>query len=63
MPHDAPVSTMFVDEATGRVVRVDSLVQVPGVGIVGVQTTFEDFRDVAGMLLPFRTVATVSARS
>ena len=48
---------MFVDAASGQVVRTDSLAQIPGVGIVGVQTRFEDFRDVGGMWLPFRSDA------
>jgi len=47
----------MVDEATGRVVGVDSLVQIPGVGIVGVRTRYDDFRDVGGMVLPFKAVA------
>jgi len=57
VPHETFGATMFVDEASGRVVVVDSLVQVPGVGIVGVQTRFGDYRDVGGLLLPFKTVA------
>ena len=35
----------------------DSLAQLPGLGIVGVQTRYGDFRDVGGMRLPFRSVA------
>ncbi len=48
---------MFVDEASGVVVRTDGLTQIPGLGIVGFQTRYEDFRDVGGMRLPFHTVA------
>lgn len=46
--------TLFVDEVTGRLIRTDTLSQVPGIGIVGVQTMFEDVRDVEGMQIPFR---------
>ena len=53
---------MFVDEASGMVLRSDGLVQIPGLGIVGVQTEYEDFRDVGGMRIPFRTVATFASR-
>ena len=56
VPREAPGSTMFVLEESGMVVRSDSLAQVPGVGIVGIQTQYGDFRDVDGMRLPFRTV-------
>ena len=35
---------------------MDSLAQLPGVGIVGVQTRYADFRDVGGMQIPFRSV-------
>lgn len=48
---------MFVDEASGLVLRVDSIVQIPGLGIVGVETRYGDFRDVGGMRLHFRSVS------
>lgn len=49
------VATLFVDEASGRVIRADTLSQVPGIGIVGIQTMFGDVRDVGGMQIPFHT--------
>jgi hypothetical protein len=55
VPREALGSTMYVLEESGMVFRSDSLVQVPGVGIVGVQTRYDDFLDVGGMKLPFRT--------
>ena len=55
VPDEAPGSTMFIHEESGRVFRTDSLAQVPGLGIVGVQTRYGDFRDVGGMKIPFRT--------
>jgi hypothetical protein len=57
VPKEALGSTIFVHEASGRVVIVDGLVQIPGLGVVGVRTRFGDFQDVGGMLLPYRTVA------
>ena len=57
VPREAPGSTMFVDEASGLVLHTDSLAQIPGLGVVGVQTDYGDFRDVGGMQLPFRVVA------
>ncbi|MBZ0111581.1 MAG: beta-lactamase family protein [Thermoanaerobaculia bacterium] len=60
VPHGVPGATFFVEEASGRVRRMDTLVQVPGMGIVGVESTFDDYRDVDGLLLPFRTRAEFS---
>ncbi|MCK7594091.1 serine hydrolase domain-containing protein [Pseudomarimonas salicorniae] len=48
-------STFFVEETSGRVIRKDELALVPGVGMVGVQSLFEDFQDVGGMQIAFRT--------
>ena len=62
VPREAPGSTMFVLEESGMVFRSDSLTQVPGVGIVGLQTQYGDFRDVGGMQLPFRTEAKYSSQ-
>ena len=57
VPREAPGATVYVDEDTGRVLYSFGLVQVPGLGIVGVQNRFEDYREVGGMTLPFRTVS------
>jgi CubicO group peptidase (beta-lactamase class C family) len=51
----APAATLYVDARTGRVVRVDSLTHVDMLGRIGQKVRFEDFRDVSGMTLPFRT--------
>ncbi|MEM8932212.1 MAG: serine hydrolase domain-containing protein [Acidobacteriota bacterium] len=58
VPPTAPGATVFVDEATGVVVRSEGLALLPGVGFIGVRTDFSDVRDVGGMRLPFRSVAT-----
>ena len=57
VPREAPGATMFVLEESGLVIRSETLSQVPGVGIVGIQTDYRDFRDVGGMQLPFRTAS------
>ncbi len=49
-------STKVVDEQTGRVVAEDRLELFPGIGVVGVELSYEDFRAVDGMCLPFRIV-------
>jgi CubicO group peptidase (beta-lactamase class C family) len=62
VPREAPSVTFFIDESNGRVMRTDTLAQIPGVGIVGVQTHFGDFRDVGGMLVPFRSVSAYASQ-
>ena len=54
-PREGSVGTLYIDEGSGRLIRSDALVMVPGIGIVGVQTMFDDYRDVAGMQIPFKT--------
>ena len=61
-PEKAHGLTLFVDETSGRVVRADSLVQIPGVGLVGLVTRYDDFRDVGGMTLPFRVSSKFASR-
>jgi hypothetical protein len=51
----APETTLYVDWHTGRLVHTDRVSFVEGMGRLGQQTAFEDFRDVSGMLLPFKT--------
>ena len=51
----APASTLYVDAETGRVVREDGMTTLDNLGRVGQRVNFSDFRDVSGMLLPFRT--------
>lgn len=54
-PHVGADGTLYLDEATGRLIRHDGLVLIPGVGIVGVQTMFDDYREVDGMQIPFKS--------
>ena len=53
----APAMTLYVDWNSGRLVRMETVSVIKGMGRIGAQTTFEDFRDVSGMLLPFRASA------
>lgn len=46
---------MLVDETTGRLVQSRTIVHVPGMGKIGVRSAFEDFREVNGITLPFKT--------
>ena len=55
-----PARTLYVEGESGRVRRVDTIENMGGMGRVGSQTTFGDFRDVSGMTLPFRTVTKVA---
>ena len=51
----AAASTFFVDANTGRVIGEDKVNLVPGMGLMGMRMRFADFRDVSGMLLPYKT--------
>ncbi|MEO0660297.1 MAG: hypothetical protein AAFZ87_02060, partial [Planctomycetota bacterium] len=46
--------TYWVDAGTWRVVREDKVVHVPNAGRLGVRSVFDDYREVAGALLPHR---------
>ncbi len=54
VPKTGSGSTFYVDAENGQVVRADSIVQIPGLGQVGVITNYKDYRDVKGVQLPFR---------
>ena len=54
---DLPVMTVCVDAVTGDVLRSETVsIQEGGIGIP-VTTRFEDFRDVYGIRVPFRSIA------
>lgn len=55
VPTEGAGDTLYVDETSGELVRRDSLVQIPGIGIAGVQTMFDDYREVGGMRIPFHS--------
>jgi len=50
----APAPTLYVDSETGQLLREDSMAYIPNLGRIGRRLTFGDYRDVSGMLLPFR---------
>ncbi|MGB8633828.1 MAG: serine hydrolase domain-containing protein [Rhodanobacteraceae bacterium] len=47
--------SLYIDANSGQLLRTDSLVQIPGIGIVGVRTMMDDYQDVGGMQIPFHT--------
>jgi CubicO group peptidase (beta-lactamase class C family) len=51
----APATTFYIDWKIGRLLRMDSVSVIEGMGRIGQQTTFSDFRDVSGVLLPFQS--------
>ncbi len=53
--NDLPGWTIFVDADSGHITAEHSLQYLPGAGYIGVETNYSDFREVAGLILPFRT--------
>ena len=49
-----PAPTIYVDQESGRVVRMDGMTLIEGLGSVGSRTLFSDFRETGGALLPWR---------
>ena len=56
--HGGETVTLAVDPATGRVLAVSYRGAGPTGAPADVVQTYSDFRDVAGMLLPFKTTST-----
>jgi len=56
----APATTLYVEASSSRVVREDRMTFMPGMGRIGLRSHFSDFRDVEGMLLPFRSETQVA---
>ncbi len=52
VPREGNSCVLYVEDSTGRVVRQDQLVAIPGLGTVGLTTRWEDFEDVGGAVLP-----------
>lgn len=51
---DAACRTYWVDMDTWRLVREDKVVHIPEAGRMGMQTVFDDHRDVGGAVIPHR---------
>ena len=50
-----PAMTLYIHAENAAVLYVDSLIHVEQIGRMGQRRTYEDYRDVSGMLLPHRT--------
>jgi len=57
-PKQAHPVTLVVGEESGRLLEQYRITEAPKVGRIGVAVEYLDFRDVDGMLLPFRLVTT-----
>lgn len=55
----APATTLYIEYETGRIQMADGLTFMSGLGRIGYRVKFEDFREQAGVVLPFRTVTTI----
>jgi len=51
----APATTLYVDAETGRMIHTDGMAEVEGMGTIGQRVSYGDFRDVSGVLLPYRS--------
>jgi hypothetical protein len=57
-----PDRTVAVDAETGDILRIDRIMILPGgIGRLPVTTTYEDYREVDGVRMPFRSVETNEA--
>ena len=54
---DLPRVTAYVDSETGDVIRTDELALIGGGLMIPVTSTYEDFREVAGLRIPFTTTS------
>ena len=57
-----PNATIVVDADTGLIVGGKSLPFVPGAGFVGLDSAYRDYREVAGIKLPFYSEARFANR-
>jgi hypothetical protein len=55
-PASSSSRSMYIDAESGLLVAESFVPTIPGLGEVGVQVDYEDWRDVAGIKLPFRVV-------
>ncbi|MFT5057935.1 MAG: hypothetical protein ACI89E_000705 [Planctomycetota bacterium] len=55
----ATATTFYVVEESGVVIRKDTVAYLKGMGRLGVGSFFEDYREVSGMLLPFKTSVSI----
>jgi CubicO group peptidase (beta-lactamase class C family) len=50
----APARTLYVEVDSGKVLGEDGFTNIPGLGLLGQKIRVDDFREVEGMLLPYR---------
>jgi len=62
VPAVAAGSSKIIDPTSGQLVGEDRLEWLPGMGVVGVEIAYEDFRTVAGITLPMRQVSKYASR-
>ena len=53
---DLPAIRLSVEAETGDVLRVERTLVIPGIGGMPVVDTYEDYRNVHGMRIPYRTI-------
>ncbi len=51
----SPARTLYIDLEKGGILAEDSLAHVGALGRIGQHVEYGDYRDVSGMMLPFRT--------
>lgn len=61
-PPGGPGSILFIDDTTWRIVAMDRIVEVPGMNSIGQSTTFGDFAEAGGVLLPRSVAGTYASR-
>jgi CubicO group peptidase (beta-lactamase class C family) len=54
---DIPTRTLYIDAETAHLLKLRSAEMSPGIGTIPVTVRYEDYRDVAGLRLPFRIVS------
>ncbi|MBT8484729.1 MAG: serine hydrolase, partial [Phycisphaerae bacterium] len=55
-PAGLPAVKMVIDTSDGRVVRAEGGTRVAGGGTIPTSVRYEDYRTIAGVLLPFRSI-------
>lgn len=60
VPRHALPTAMVISAKSGLLLEQERLVDLPGLGVVGVSVSYEDLREVGGVLMPFKLVAEYS---
>ena len=54
---DIPNRTLYVNQDSGLIVKEKTALLIPGIGQLPVELTFDDYRSVNGVMLPFYVAA------